>query len=140
MLRFARDMEKKELIRELDYLFSDDTELPLVRDFLNAAYGHALEVIHTGGEWTEEKRRGAIMMLNAKDSPVKVLNLAAFNKSPDKQIREGMLLGRRDELFENRFAHFGYMLDLLRQADVKLSRSENDYNGIKRLIIDPIHG
>ena len=51
-----------------------------------------------------------------------------------------MLLGRRDELFENRFAHFGYMLDLLRQADRKLSRSENDYHGIKRLIINPIHG
>jgi len=140
MLKFAKNMEKKELIRDLDYLFSDDTEIPLERDFLNAAYGRALEVIHTGGKWTEEKRIETIMMLNAKNSPVKVLNLAAFNNSPDKQIREGMLFGRRDELFENRYAHFGYMLDLLEQADKKISRSENDYYGIKTLVIDPIHG
>ena len=140
MLKFAKDMDKKELIRNLDYLFSDDTELPMERDFLNAAYGHALDVIHSGGKWTEEKRVRTIRELNASDSPVKVLSLTAFNNSPDKRIREGMLFGRRDASFEHRFAHFAYMLDLLEQAKVKVSIFENDYSGIKRMVIDPIEG
>ena len=140
MLKFAKDMDKRELMRDLNYLFSEDTELPMERDFLNAAYGHALDVIHAGGRWTEEKRVWTIRRLNASGSPVKVLSLTAFNNSPDRMIREGMLFGRRDASFENRFAHFGYMLDLLEQADKKMSKFENEYSGIKRMVIDPIEG
>ena len=135
-----KQMHKEELIRKMSGYFSEYSLIPKEARFLREMNNRAVDVIQSGGRWTEEMRLEAIREMNQRGHHLKVLNLTTFNQSVDKEMREGMLIDCRSDNYWNRVTHFRLLLEVLEESETKLSKYENPFYNIRRFVITPIAG
>ena len=135
-----KQMHKEELIRKMSGYFSEYSPIPKEAQFLREMNNRAIDVIQSGGRWTEGMRLEAIREMNRRGHHLKVLNLHTFNQSADKEIREGMLIDCRSDNYWNRATHFRLLLEILEESETRLSKYENPFYEYRRFVITPIAG